>query len=122
MEASERYVNLEEGLVSRKIFFDPEIYQLELERSFARCWLFLGHESQIPDAGDYMTAYMGEDPILVCRGSDGTVRAFLNSCRHRGMKVCRADRGNARQFACSFHGWTYGNTGELRGVPQGDKV
>ena len=66
-----------------------------------------------------MTAYMGEDPILVCRGSDGVVRAFLNSCRHRGMKVCRADRGNARQFTCSFHGWTYANTGELRGVPLG---
>ena len=122
MEGSERYVKLEDGLVSRKIFFDPEIYQIELERIFARCWLFLGHESQIPEPGDYMTAYMGEDPILVCRGNDGTVRAFLNSCRHRGMKVCRADRGNARQFTCSFHGWTYTNSGELRGVPMGDKV
>ena len=119
MPDSQRYVNWEEGLVSRRIFFDPEIYQAELERIFARCWLFLGHESQIPHLGDYMTAYMGEDPILVCRGSDGVVRAFLNSCRHRGMKVCRADRGNARQFTCSFHGWTYGNTGELRGVPLG---
>ena len=83
MEGSERYVKFEEGLVSRKIFFDPEIYRAELERIFARCWLFLGHESQIPEPGDYMTAYMGEDPILVCRGADGTVRAFLNSCRHR---------------------------------------
>jgi phenylpropionate dioxygenase-like ring-hydroxylating dioxygenase large terminal subunit len=119
VERSERYVKFEEGLVSRKIFFDPEIYQAELERIFARCWLFLGHESQIPEPGDYMTAYMGEDPILVCRGADGTVRAFLNSCRHRGMRVCRADRGNARQFTCSFHGWTYANSGELRGVPLG---
>lgn len=119
MEGSERYVKLDEGLVSRKIFFDPEIYQAELERIFARCWLFLGHESQIPEPGDYMKAYMGEDPVLVCRGSDGTVRAFLNSCRHRGMKVCRADRGNARQFTCSFHGWTYANTGELKVVPLG---
>ena len=122
MEGSDRYVKLEEGLISRKIFFDPEIYQAELERIFARCWLFLGHESQIPKSGDYMTAYMGEDPILVCRGNDGTIRAFLNSCRHRGMKVCRADRGNARQFTCSFHGWTYANTGELKGVPLGKKA
>ena len=117
MESMERFVDLKQGLVSRRIFFDQDIYRAELERIFARCWLFLGHESQIPEPGDFVTAYMGEDPVLVCRGSDGKVRAFLNSCRHRGMKVCRADRGNARQFTCSFHGWTYANTGELKGVP-----
>ena len=75
MEA-DRYVRIDEGLVSRRIFFDPEIYQMELERVFARCWLFLGHESHIPESGDYMAAYMGEDPILVCRGEDGIIRAF----------------------------------------------
>ncbi|MBN34625.1 MAG: aromatic ring-hydroxylating dioxygenase subunit alpha [Rhodospirillaceae bacterium] len=114
-----RHVDCGTGLVSRSIFFDQAVYDDELERIFARCWLFLGHESQIPQPGDYMTAYMGEDPVIVVRGDDGKVRAFLNSCRHRGMKVCRADRGNARQFTCSFHGWTYGNTGELKGVPIG---
>ena len=77
MDGSERYVKLDEGLVSRKIFFDPEIYQAELERIFARCWLFLGHESQIPEPGDYITAYMGENPILVCRGR-GRTRAFVS--------------------------------------------
>ncbi|MGY8996812.1 MAG: aromatic ring-hydroxylating oxygenase subunit alpha, partial [Alphaproteobacteria bacterium] len=87
MEGAERYVNIDEGLVSRKIFFDPEVYQLELERIFARSWLFLGHESQIPEPGDYMTAYMGEDPVIIVRGDDGKIRGFLNSCRHRGMKV-----------------------------------
>jgi 3-phenylpropionate/trans-cinnamate dioxygenase subunit alpha len=122
MESAERYVNIDEGLVSRKIFFDPEVYQLELERIFARSWLFLGHESQIPEPGDHMTAYMGEDPVIIVRGDDGKIRGFLNSCRHRGMKVCRADRGNARQFTCSFHGWTYGNRGELKGVPMGKVI
>ncbi len=87
MENLHRYLDLDQGLVGRRIFFDQEIYETELERIFARCWLFLGHESQIPECGDYMSAYMGEDPVLVCRGDDGRVRTFLNSCRHRGMKV-----------------------------------
>ena len=106
-----------EGLISRRIFFDPDIYRAELENVFARCWLYLAHESQIPDPGDYTTNYMGEDPVLIWRGMDGEVRAFLNSCRHRGMRVCRTDAGNARQFACPFHGWTYGADGSLKTVP-----
>ena len=106
-----------EGLISRRIFFDPDIYRAELENVFAKCWLYLAHESQIPHPGDYTTNYMGEDPVLIWRGMDGEVRAFLNSCRHRGMRVCRTDAGNARQFACPFHGWTYGADGSLKTVP-----
>jgi dibenzofuran dioxygenase subunit alpha len=105
------------GLVSRRIFFDPLVYEDELAKVFAKCWLFLAHESQIPNAGDYVSNYMGEDPVIICRGADGKVRVFLNSCRHRGMKVCRADVGNAARFQCPFHGWTYSNTGDLVGVP-----
>jgi dibenzofuran dioxygenase alpha subunit len=110
-------VRLEKGLVSRRIFFDADIYKEELEKVFGRCWLFLAHESQIPKRGDYLTNYMGEDPVMVCRGADGRIRVFLNSCRHRGMKICRTDVGNASEFQCSFHGWTYSNTGDLLGVP-----
>src|SRR6185503_15416538 len=78
----------------------------------------LGHESQIPRAGDYLTNYMGEDPVIVVRDSAGKIRVLLNSCRHRGMKVCRADGGNAQSFTCAFHGWTYGIDGALLAVPQ----
>jgi 3-phenylpropionate/trans-cinnamate dioxygenase subunit alpha len=113
----EQLVDAERGLVSRRIFIEPEIYEQELQQIFARCWLFLCHDSQIPRPGDFFATWMGEDPVLVVRDGDGTVHAFLNVCRHRGNRLCRADSGNAASFTCAYHGWTYRNDGRLTGVP-----
>ena len=91
-------VDAEHGLVSRRIFIERDIYEQELERIFARCWLFLCHDSQLPHAGDFFTTYMGEDTVLVVRDTQGQMHAFLNVCRHRGNRLCRADAGNASVF------------------------
>lgn len=105
------------GQVPSFIFNSPEVYQLEIAQVYARCWLFVAHESEVPEPGDYVTRFMSQDPVIVARGEDGRVRVFLNVCRHRGMRLCRADIGNSSHFRCSYHGFTYRNTGELIGVP-----
>ena len=110
-------VDVERGSISRAILWNPEIYALELERVFARCWLFLGHESQIARPGDYVTTWMADEPIILARDAAGDIHAMINSCRHRGNRVCWADQGRGHSFMCHYHGWTYGLDGRLVGVP-----
>ena len=110
-------VDLASGQISREIFVNGEIYAEEQEKIFARAWLFVGHESQIPNAGDYVVSCMGEESVILCRDRANTIHVFLNSCRHRGMKVCRYDEGNTTVFTCPYHGWSFGTDGRLVGVP-----
>jgi phenylpropionate dioxygenase-like ring-hydroxylating dioxygenase large terminal subunit len=105
------------GFIDPRIFFDEEIYQLEQQRIFRRTWLFVAHDSMLKKPGDYITQYMGEDPVIVVRDNQGRVRVFLNRCRHRGVRLCPFDRGNAVNFTCSYHGWSYGVDGALKSVP-----
>jgi phenylpropionate dioxygenase-like ring-hydroxylating dioxygenase large terminal subunit len=96
---------------------DAEIFELELERLFAEAWIVVAHTSELSEPGDYVTRRIGLDPVVVSLGHDGQYRVMLNVCTHRGMKVCRAQAGNARSHTCAFHGWVFTSEGALRGVP-----
>ncbi len=110
-------VDAENGWIDRRIFWDEGIYAVELERIFARCWIFICHESQLPEVGDFLTTYIGEDAVIVARARDQKIHAFINSCSHRGNRVCFAEAGNQKRFTCNFHGWSFGLDGSLAAVP-----
>lgn len=110
-------VDVENGQLNGQIFHDQAIYEMELEKVWKRAWCMLAHDSMIPKKGDFIQNFIGEDPILVVRQKDGGVKAFLNQCRHRGMRICRFDKGTAKAFTCSFHGWSYDLEGKLVQVP-----
>lgn len=107
----------ETGRYSARLYSDPDIYQLEMEKIFGRSWLFLGHVDQIPKFGDYIVTTMGEDSVIVSRQGDKSILAYLNQCRHRGNRLCLADRGNSKAFVCTYHGWVFDNAGRLSSVP-----
>ena len=103
--------------VSRRSFYDEDVFQIERDRVLRKTWQYVAHESEIARSGDYVTRKLVGDEVIVSRDRKGIVRVLLNNCRHRGVKLCAADRGNASHFRCGYHGWTFANTGELRGVP-----
>ena len=118
----DRLVDAENGLIDRCIFTSKDIFEEEQEKIFTRAWLFIGHESLIPNPGDFVSSRMGTEPVILCRDREGEVHVFLNSCRHRGMKVCRYDVGNTNLFTCSYHAWSYALDGTLAGVPQQNEL
>lgn len=113
----DKLVDLEAGRLSRRVYWDHAIYEQELEKIFARSWLFLVHESQLPQSGDYIVTSMAEDSVIVVRQKDASIKAFLNTCTHRGNRLVFSDIGNAPQFVCNYHGWGFGIDGALRGMP-----
>ena len=92
-----------------------QIYRLEAERVFGRCWIYVGHGSEIPRPGDFRTRTVAGRPVVFSRTDAGEVRCLFNTCRHRGAVVCRERSGNAKRFNCLYHGWRYDNAGNLTG-------
>ena len=119
MVATKKYniIDTETGALDRRIFVDEDIYREELEKIFGRAWQMIGHVSLVPKPNDFFHTYMGEDPVILTRDNNGALHAFLNMCRHRGNRIVRADEGNAKNFMCTYHGWTFSNDGKLEHVP-----
>ncbi|MGK2872644.1 MAG: aromatic ring-hydroxylating oxygenase subunit alpha [Alphaproteobacteria bacterium] len=113
------WVDNERGIIERDIFVSDEIYQQELKQVFGRAWLFVGHQSQIPNPYDFFVSRMGAESVIMTRDKTGQIHVFLNTCRHRGMKVCRYDQGNTRVFTCPYHAWSYSVDGNLTSAPGG---
>jgi p-cumate 2,3-dioxygenase alpha subunit len=114
--------NTVDGLfrVNRRVFTDPAILEAEKQGVFDQSWIYAGHESEIPEPGDFRARDVAGRPLILARGSDGQVRALLNTCTHRGSLVCRQASGNTKSFQCPYHAWTFSNQGELIGVPGED--
>lgn len=104
-------------LVHRSALTSKDLFELERTRIFERCWLYVGHDSELPKPGDFRRRTVAERPLFMVRGRDGEVRVFLNTCRHRGALVCRQDAGNSSAFVCFYHGWAYDDRGNLTHVP-----
>jgi p-cumate 2,3-dioxygenase alpha subunit len=106
--------------VHRSALTSPEVLEQERRRVFDRSWLYVGHDSEIPNAGDFRRRNVGGRSIMFVRGDDLRIRAFHNSCPHRGAIVCRKDAGTSKAFQCFYHAWTFDSRGRLVGVPGKD--
>ena len=106
--------------LDQRFYTDPDIYELELQKILFRNWFLAGHVSQIPNNGDFIVGTMDKESAIIVRGSDGTVNAFANVCRHRGSLICLKDSGSVKKFECPYHGWMYdidGNLTAARSMP-----
>jgi len=109
---------VEPDRVRREVYNDPQIFELEMQRIHERVWIYCGHESQVPKAGDYYTLQIGRQPMILVRGGDGSVNVLYNRCPHRGNMICGDRSGNTGEFfRCSYHAWTFKHDGRLRSIP-----
>jgi phenylpropionate dioxygenase-like ring-hydroxylating dioxygenase large terminal subunit len=103
--------------VHGSLYTDAEIFAAELERIWYRTWVFVGHESEVAEPGDYVVKSIGPQPVIMSRDRQGEIHLLLNRCAHRANLICDAPKGNASAFRCPYHGWTFSNTGKLIGYP-----
>ncbi len=114
----------EKGLhrIKRTAFTDPELFELEMKHIFEGNWIYLAHESQIANPGDYYTTQIGRQPVMITRNRAGELNCFINACAHRGAQLARHKTGNKGTFTCPFHGWTFNNSGKLLKIKDPDNT
>jgi len=108
---------VQQDRVHRRVYTDDSIFAREMDNIFAATWVYLAHESEIPEPNDFKLSWIGLREVIVARDEDGVVHAFSNRCSHRGASVCREHQGNAADFTCPYHGWRFDNRGQLFGIP-----
>ncbi|UPT63833.1 MAG: Rieske 2Fe-2S domain-containing protein [Hyphomonadaceae bacterium JAD_PAG50586_4] len=111
---------IQEGRVHRSLYTDEGVFALEMTRVFGHVWTYLGHETEIPNPNDFKLTKLGLRPVILTRDAKGELHALFNRCMHRGVTICAEHAGNAKRFVCPYHGWAYGNTGKLIGVPHSE--
>lgn len=104
--------------VHRDVYLDPEIFALEMQELWAKTWVYVGHESQVPEPGDFYACTIGAEPVVMVRHTDGSVRVLRNRCAHKGAKLVNAATGNVgRFFRCPYHAWSYRTDGSIAAIP-----
>ncbi|AJE46866.1 aromatic ring-hydroxylating oxygenase subunit alpha [Celeribacter indicus] len=111
---------VQDDLLHRTVYTDPELFDLEMQRVFGGSWVFLAHESEIPEAGDYVRRQMGKRQILIVRTEHGEVKGLLNRCTHRGTTLVPSEAGCAKRFVCPYHGWAFDLDGRIANLPVSD--
>lgn len=112
---------IEPNRVNSRLYYDPAVFQEELEKIWYKTWVYVGHTSEVPNKNDYVTKSIGPTPILMVRDKDNEIRLLLNKCPHRGNQLCAYEKGNRSTFTCPYHSWTFSTSGDLMGyaLPEG---
>ena len=105
--------------VHKSVYTDPELFQLEMDRIYGHAWIYVGHESQVPEVGDFYATRIGDQDVIMTRGADKKINVLYNRCPHKGAQLVPADScGNTgRFFRCPYHAWTFRTDGSLLSIP-----